>query len=121
MILGIIGLLITLYPVAAALFGVFGLFLLFFVIPLAGAFLGLMAIIIQSKTRKYLKRRSMARGAIMTKIGLITGIVALVIGCSIAGAYLYIMQDTRGSLIEPVDKTEIYLDSDERDSSLRSE
>ncbi len=112
MILGIIGLLVALYPIAAALLGVFGLFLLFFVIPLTGAFLGLMAIIVQSRTRKYLKRRSMARGAIMMKIGLVTGIVTLVVGCSIAGAYLYIRQDTKGSLTEPVDKTEIYLDSD---------
>ena len=33
MILGVIGLLVALYPIAAALLGVFGLFLLFFVIP----------------------------------------------------------------------------------------
>ena len=109
MILGVIGLLVALYPVAAALLGVFGLFLLFFVIPLTGAFLGLMAIIIQAKTRKYLKRRSMVRGAIMAKIGLITGIVALVIGCSIAGAYLYITQDLKAKPSEPDVKAKVSL------------
>ncbi len=121
MVLGIIGFLVVLYPIAAALLGVFGLFLLFLVVPLIGAFFGLLAIMVQSKTRKYLKRRSLARGAVAMKIGMITGIVAMIIGCSTAGAYLYIIQDKSGLLTESVSKTKVYMNSSATDSSLLSE
>ena len=58
-------------------------------------------------------RRSLARGAIMAKIGLFVGIAALVIGCLIAGAYFYVLHKSKGSPNEPIGNAQLYFYGDE--------
>jgi len=99
-VFGLLGLLVSLYPIAAAMLGIYGMFYLFFSIPAAGVIFGSLALISQNKTRKYLKRRSLARGMTLARIGLFTGVAAIFIGSSTAAGYLYIAHEKRSSITQ---------------------
>jgi uncharacterized membrane protein len=100
-VLGLTGLLVSLYPIVAAMLGIYGLFYLFFSIPAAGVICGSLALVYQNKTRKYMKRRSLARGMTLARIGLFTGVAAIFIGSSTAAGYLYIAHEKRSSMTQP--------------------
>jgi hypothetical protein len=102
---GLLGLLVSLYPIAAAVLGVYGTFYLFFSIPAAGVICGSLALVYQNKTRKYMKRRSLARGMTLARIGLFTGVAAIFIGSSTAAGYLYIAHEKRSSITQPERQT----------------
>jgi len=71
---------------------------MFFVIPVVAVVFGSLALIYQNRTRKYLKRRSLARGMTMARIGLFTGVIAIFIGSSTAAGYYYLSHERKAKM-----------------------
>ncbi|MDP8241305.1 MAG: hypothetical protein P9X24_19635 [Candidatus Hatepunaea meridiana] len=120
-VLGLIGFLMVVYPIVAGVLGVYGLLNMFLIIPITGAALGLLAIVYYSRAKKYLKRRSIARGIGFARIGLITGIIALIIGSAISGAFVYIYYESKDSPNEPIGSVQLYFYGDEEYREVATE
>lgn len=116
LVIGVIALVVVAYPFTSFALGEYGLYVLFFIVPVASVALGLLAMLYYFRARRYLKKRSLARGVGFARIGLFASIIALLGGSMISGAFTYIYFTSKGLPNTPIGNTQLYFYGDREHS-----
>lgn len=122
LILGLIGLVLVLFPIIGGSLSALSFLLVFSVIPLTGTILGIVAVVLYVKARKkfneleseFGQTRSFLANRAIAKAGLLSGSVSVLIGIFTLSVFIYHVQLMKPAANEPVGIAEVYYYGDEQ-------